>query len=88
MVPSHLNSGTKSGTIVPKHSVLRYSIGVFGLRGDRMSQRDVWVFCDCPGCPHSADVSDVDGMNLCRQRRRYASVEQVSRGTRRCQRHQ
>ncbi len=29
MVPSHLNSGTKSGTIVPKHSVLRYSVGVF-----------------------------------------------------------
>jgi hypothetical protein len=30
-----------------------------------MSQREVWVFCDCPGCPHGADVSDVDGMNLC-----------------------
>jgi hypothetical protein len=23
------------------------------------------VFCDCPGCPHVANVSDVDGMNLC-----------------------
>jgi hypothetical protein len=30
-----------------------------------MSQREVWVFCDCPGCPHGADISDVDGMNLC-----------------------
>ena len=30
-----------------------------------MSQRDVWVFCDCPGCPHEANVPDVDGMNLC-----------------------
>lgn len=30
-----------------------------------MSQREVWVFCDCPGCPHAADVSDFDGMNLC-----------------------
>jgi hypothetical protein len=34
------------------------------LRGDRMSQREVWVFCDCPGCPHEANISDVDGMNL------------------------
>jgi hypothetical protein len=30
-----------------------------------MSQREVWVSCDCPGCPHEANVSDVDGMNLC-----------------------
>ena len=29
-----------------------------------MSQREVWVFCDCPGCPHEANM-DVDGMNLC-----------------------
>jgi hypothetical protein len=30
-----------------------------------MSQRELWVSCDCPGCPHGADISDVDGMNLC-----------------------
>jgi hypothetical protein len=30
-----------------------------------MSQREVWVFWDCPGCPHEANTSDVDSMNLC-----------------------
>lgn len=30
-----------------------------------MSQPEVWISCDCPGCPHAADVPDVDGMNLC-----------------------
>jgi hypothetical protein len=30
-----------------------------------MSQRDVWVLCDCPGCPNEANLDDVDGMNLC-----------------------
>ena len=29
------------------------------------SQREVIIFCDCPGCPRSAAISDVDGMNLC-----------------------
>jgi hypothetical protein len=33
-------------------------------RGE-MSQREVWVFCDCAGCPHEANISDIDGMNLC-----------------------
>jgi hypothetical protein len=31
-----------------------------------MSQREeVWVFCDCPGCPNEANIDDADGMNLC-----------------------
>lgn len=30
-----------------------------------MSQREVWVFCDCPGCPNEANLDDIDGMNLC-----------------------
>ena len=29
------------------------------------NQRDVVVWCECPGCTHSADVPDVDGLNLC-----------------------
>ena len=31
----------------------------------RAIQREVIIFCDCPGCPRSAAISDVDGMNLC-----------------------
>jgi hypothetical protein len=31
----------------------------------RASQREVIIFCDCPGCPSSAAISDVDGMSLC-----------------------
>jgi hypothetical protein len=30
----------------------------------RVSEREVLVFCDCPGCSNSAAVSD-DGMKLC-----------------------
>lgn len=30
-----------------------------------MSQREVWVFCDCPGCSNEANIDDVDGMKLC-----------------------
>jgi hypothetical protein len=30
-----------------------------------MSQREVSVFCDCPGCLNEANLDDVDGMNLC-----------------------
>ena len=30
-----------------------------------MSQREVWIFCDCPGCPNEANIDDVDGMNHC-----------------------
>jgi len=30
-----------------------------------MSQREVWIFCDCPECPNEANIDDVDGMNLC-----------------------
>jgi hypothetical protein len=26
---------------------------------------EVFVGCDGPGCPHAAEVPDVDGMNLC-----------------------
>jgi hypothetical protein len=30
-----------------------------------MSQREVWIFCDCPECPNEANIDNVDGMNLC-----------------------
>lgn len=29
-----------------------------------MRQREVWVFCDCPGCANEANVDEVDGMKL------------------------
>lgn len=29
-----------------------------------MPQREVWVFCASPGCPHEANTEH-DGMNLC-----------------------
>ena len=54
--PSHLNSRTKSGTIVLKYSVLRYSLGRDDLRDEIHSAN-----CENPACARCWSIAAICG---------------------------